>query len=232
MAALTRDVVAERIAGFPSVAADRPELKQAAVALCVDLSWSMYAEGRWASMKQTALALAHLIATRYPQDALQVIGFGRTAAEMTSAELAAVEPGHVQGTNLQHALALARRHVARHPTSQPVVLVVTDGEPTAHLEPDGDAFFDWPTTPTTLRLTLTEQDPAGRIPGRITSTFPRFELQLLNEKFEVVARLDSPKGKYSFDNLAPGSYRLRALLDVDGDGRQDGGGHEDGEEAG
>ena len=112
---------------------------RAAVALCVDLSWSMYAEGRWASMKQTALALAHLIATRYPQDALQVIGFGRTAHALTTAELAAVEPGHTQGTNLQHALALARRHVGRHPTSQPVVLVVTDGEPTAHLEPDGEA---------------------------------------------------------------------------------------------
>ncbi len=141
----------------------------AAVALCVDLSWSMYAEGRWAAMKRTALALAHLVATRYPQDALQVIGFGRTAAAMTTGELAAVEPGHVQGTNLQHALALARRHVARHPTSQPVVLVVTDGEPTAHLEPDGEAFFDWPTTPTTLRLTLTEVDAMTRSRTPITT---------------------------------------------------------------
>ena len=159
----------------------------AAVALCVDLSWSMYAEGRWASMKQTALALAHLIATRYPQDALQVIGFGRTAAEMTSAELAAVEPGHVQGTNLQHALALARRHVARHPTSQPVVLVVTDGEPTAHLEPDGDAFFDWPTTPTTLRLTLTEVDAMTRTRTPIT-TFVLGEDPGLRRFVDAVAR--------------------------------------------
>ncbi|SDQ47255.1 VWA domain-containing protein [Quadrisphaera sp. DSM 44207] len=134
----------------------------AAVALCVDLSWSMYAEGRWAAMKQTALALAHLVATRYPQDALQVIGFDRVARTLTTAELAAVEPAWMQGTNLQHALALARRHVGRHPSSEPVVLVVTDGEPTAHLEDDGGAFFDWPTTPETLRRTLTEVDAMTR----------------------------------------------------------------------
>ena len=49
----------------------------AAVALCVDLSFSMISEGRWGPMKQTALALSHLVATRFPQDALQIIGFGR-----------------------------------------------------------------------------------------------------------------------------------------------------------
>jgi uncharacterized protein with von Willebrand factor type A (vWA) domain len=134
----------------------------AAVALCVDLSWSMYAEGRWASMKETALALAHLIATRYPQDALEIIGFGRLASSMTSAQLAAEEPAYLQGTNLQHALALARRHVNRHPSSEPVVLVVTDGEPTAHLDDDGESFFDWPTHPETLRRTLEEVDAMTR----------------------------------------------------------------------
>ena len=130
----------------------------AAVALCVDLSWSMYAEGRWAAMKQTALALGHLIATRYPQDALQIIGFGLWAHLLSTPELAAVEPAAVQGTNLQHALALARRHVFRHPESEPVVLVVTDGEPTAHLDDFGEPVFHWPTTPTTVQATLREVD--------------------------------------------------------------------------
>lgn len=74
-----------------------------------------------------------------------------------------------------------------------------------------------------LRLTLTEQASTGTLSGAIQSTIPRFELQLLNEKFEVVASLNSPKGRYLFDNLAPGSYRLRALLDTDGDGRWRGG---------
>ena len=113
----------------------------AAVALCVDLSFSMFADGRWGPMKQTALALSHLVATQFPQDSLQIIGFGRYAMTLSQGELAAIEPDLVQGTNLQHALKLAGRHLRRHPGSEPVVLVVTDGEPTAHLDDDGEAFF-------------------------------------------------------------------------------------------
>jgi uncharacterized protein with von Willebrand factor type A (vWA) domain len=79
----------------------------AAVALCVDLSFSMLRDGRWGPMKQTALALSHLVATKFPQDALQIIGFGHTASVLSQAELAAIEPEWMQGTNLQHALRLA-----------------------------------------------------------------------------------------------------------------------------
>ena len=111
----------------------------AAVALCVDLSFSMIAEGRWGPMKQTALALSHLVATRFPQDALQIIGFGRYAMKLSRASWPAIEPDMVQGTNLQHALKLAGRHLRRHSDAEPVVLVVTDGEPTAHLDDDGEA---------------------------------------------------------------------------------------------
>jgi uncharacterized protein with von Willebrand factor type A (vWA) domain len=134
----------------------------AAVALCVDLSWSMFAEGRWAAMKQTALALDHLITTRYPQDALQVIGFGLCAEMLSRQELATVEPAGVQGTNLQEALALARRHLARHPQAEPVVLVITDGEPTAHTDSDGEPWFHWPTTAETLQATVREVDQLTR----------------------------------------------------------------------
>lgn len=70
-----------------------------------------------------------------------------------------------------------------------------------------------------LRLTLTEQAGTGLIMGTIQSKYPRFELQLLNEKFEVVASLNSPKGRYRFPFLPPGAYRLRALLDPDANGR-------------
>jgi uncharacterized protein with von Willebrand factor type A (vWA) domain len=130
----------------------------ASVALCVDLSFSMVSEGRWGPMKQTALALSHLVATRFPQDALQIIGFGRYAMRLSQGELAAVEPDYVQGTNLQHALQLAGRHLRRHSDGDPVVLVVTDGEPTAHLAGDGEAVFSWPPQPATLRATIAEVD--------------------------------------------------------------------------
>ncbi|MGC3859840.1 vWA domain-containing protein [Micromonospora chersina] len=135
----------------------------AAVALCVDLSYSMISQGRWGPMKQTALALSHLMATRFPQDALQIIGFGREAMPLTQQELAAVEPDMEQGTNLQHALRLAGRHLRRHPGAEPVVLVVTDGEPTAHLDPsDGEAYFHWPPLPETIEATVREVDKLTR----------------------------------------------------------------------
>ena len=135
---------------------------RAAVALCVDLSFSMVQEDRWGPMKQTALALAHLVATRFRGDALQIIGFDRMARRLSPLQLAGVEPEWVQGTNLQHALMLAGRHLHRHPEAEPVVLVVTDGEPTAHLGPDGTPLFHWPTTAATLRATVSEVDTITR----------------------------------------------------------------------
>ena len=134
----------------------------AAVALCVDLSYSMVNEGRWGPMKQTALALSHLVQTRFRQDALEIIGFNLAARPLSPVQLAEVEPEWVQGTNLQHALLLAKRHLRRHPDAEPVVLVVTDGEPTAHLRPNGRPTFDWPTTPATLRATIAQVDEVAR----------------------------------------------------------------------
>ena len=134
----------------------------AAVAVCVDLSFSMVTEGRWGPMKQTALALSHLVETRFRQDALQIIGFDRTARQLTPVQLADVEPEWVQGTNLQHALMIAQRHLRRHPDAEPVVLVVTDGEPTAHIGPDGQPEFHWPTTREALRATIGQVDELAR----------------------------------------------------------------------
>jgi uncharacterized protein with von Willebrand factor type A (vWA) domain len=122
----------------------------------------MFADGRWGPMKQTALALSHLVATQYPQDSLQIIGFGKYAMSLSQGELAAIEPDMEKGTNLQHALKLAGRHLRRHPGSEPVVLVVTDGEPTAHLTPDGYAEFCWPPLPETLELTMAEVERVTR----------------------------------------------------------------------
>ncbi|MGA8993132.1 MAG: hypothetical protein WB441_02365 [Nocardioidaceae bacterium] len=134
----------------------------AAVAVCVDLSFSMVMEGRWGPMKQTALALAHLVETRFRQDALEIIGFDRSAHRMTPTQLAGIEPEWVQGTNLQHALLIAARHLRRHPDAEPVVLVVTDGEPTAHIGADGYPVFSWPTTSETLRATVGQVDELSR----------------------------------------------------------------------
>jgi uncharacterized protein with von Willebrand factor type A (vWA) domain len=131
---------------------------RAAVALLVDTSWSMVAEGRWVPMKRTALALHQLISTRFRGDDLALITFGRHAQTVELGELVGLEGAYAQGTNLHHALLLAERHLRKHSDAMPVVLVVTDGEPTAHLEPDGEAYFDYPPSPYTLRATVGEVD--------------------------------------------------------------------------
>ncbi|SCL19437.1 vWA domain-containing protein [Micromonospora inyonensis] len=160
----------------------------AAVALCVDLSFSMVSEGRWGPMKQTALALSHLVATRFPQDALQIVGFGRAALPLSRQELAAVEPDMVQGTNLQHALRLAGRHLRRHPGAEPVVLVVTDGEPTAHLDPDdGEPVFHWPPLRETVDATIREVDRLTRY-GATLNIFMLGEDPGLRRFMDAVAR--------------------------------------------
>jgi uncharacterized protein with von Willebrand factor type A (vWA) domain len=159
----------------------------AAVALCVDLSYSMISQGRWGPMKQTALALAHLVATRFPQDALQIIGFGRHAAALSVEKLAGVEPDYVQGTNLQHALRIAGRHLRRHPDGEPVVLVVTDGEPTAHLTPEGAATFAYPPLPETIRATVAEVDALTRY-GAAINVFMLGEDPGLQRFVDAIAR--------------------------------------------
>ncbi|GAB3462703.1 VWA domain-containing protein [Streptomonospora sediminis] len=134
----------------------------AAVCLLVDLSYSMALRDLWGSAKQTAMALHSLVSTRFPQDAVQIIGFSDYARELPAGGLAELTWEPVQGTNLQHALLLAGRHLDRHSDFEPIVLVVTDGEPTAHLERDGSASFAWPPSADTTAATLAEVDRMTR----------------------------------------------------------------------
>ena len=134
----------------------------AAVALLVDLSFSMELRGTWGTAKQTALALHSLVTTKYPQDSIEIIGFSDYAQVLSPEKLAGLDAQRVQGTNLQHALVLAGRHLGKHPDSEPVVLVVTDGEPTAHLTRSGYAEFCWPPLPETLALTMAEVERVTR----------------------------------------------------------------------
>ena len=142
--------------------AETERRSSAAVCLLVDLSYSMALRGTWGAAKQTALALHALVATQYPQDAIQVIGFSNYARELRETELASLSWDMVQGTNLHHALVLAGRFLDRRPEHNPVVMVITDGEPTAHLRRDGRFWFDWPPSPETLELTLAEVDKMTR----------------------------------------------------------------------
>jgi uncharacterized protein with von Willebrand factor type A (vWA) domain len=162
--ALLREGVGDRIklSARDFEVAETERRTAAVVSLLVDLSYSMQLRGTWAAAKQTALALHALLRSRFPQDAIQVVGFSNYARELRETDLAGLGWDMVQGTNLHHALMIAGRHIDRHPEHEPVVLIVTDGEPTAHLQRDGRSWFDWPPSPETLELTLAEVDKMTR----------------------------------------------------------------------
>lgn len=124
-----------------------------ATALLLDLSFSMPLRGHWAHAKRMALALNALIDGKYPQDSLYLIGFSDYARQMKPAELADAAWERVHGTNMEHAFLLAGRVLAEDPRAVKQVIMVTDGEPTAHLE-DGYAMFNWPPVARTIERTL------------------------------------------------------------------------------
>ncbi len=126
-----------------------------ATALLLDLSFSMPLQGHFVPAKRMALALHALIEGRYRQDSLHLIGFSDYARRMQPADLAAAGFERVYGTNIHHALLLARRVLADDPRPVKRVVMVTDGEPTAHLV-DGRSVFNWPPVPETLEATLRE----------------------------------------------------------------------------
>jgi uncharacterized protein with von Willebrand factor type A (vWA) domain len=127
-----------------------------ATALLLDLSFSMPLGGHWLAAKRMALALDALIQGKFPHDELLLIGFSDYARRMQPAELANAGWEQVHGTNMQHAFLLARRLLGETRAATKQVVMVTDGEPTAHLEADGKASFSWPPEPETFEKTLVE----------------------------------------------------------------------------
>lgn len=160
---------------------------RSAVALLVDTSFSMVMDGRWVPMKRTALALHHLVSTRFRGDDLELISFGRFAQTMDIAELTGLEGEWAKGTNLHHALLLANRFFRRHAGLRPVLLIVTDGEPTSHLLPDGEPFFDYPPHPMTIAVTVEELEASRRL-GAATTFFRLGEDPGLARFIDAMAR--------------------------------------------
>ncbi|MHB1548205.1 MAG: vWA domain-containing protein [Acidimicrobiales bacterium] len=135
-------------------------LTRSATVLLLDLSLSMPMRDNFVPAKKMALALHTLITSRFPRDYLGVVGFSEVARTIEAEDLPTVSWDYVYGTNLQHGLILARSMLAHQPGTKQVILV-TDGEPTAHLVPLSqgmgyDVFFNYPPVPETLEVTLAE----------------------------------------------------------------------------
>lgn len=174
---------------------------RAAIALLIDRSYSMAVNDTWGSAKTIALALHALTGTAYPLDALQVIAFANVAEVVPPVDLPALEVSYVQGTNLQHGLMLARRFLDGHPGAQRIVMVVTDGEPTAHLVGDGDWWFDWPPSHETIASTVAEVDLMTR--RKVPISWFR-----LGSEPRLVRFLDAMARRNGGRVLAPSTERL------------------------
>lgn len=162
---------------------------EAATALLLDLSFSMPLRGHWLPAKRMALALHALIEGRYPHDTLYLIGFSDYARRIRPEDLAGAGWERVYGTNMQHAFNLAGRLLADHPRATKQVIMVTDGEPTAHLE-EGVAEFNWPPVPETIRRTLSEAMRLARS-GVTINVFMLEDTPGLARFMERLARLTS-----------------------------------------
>jgi uncharacterized protein with von Willebrand factor type A (vWA) domain len=129
--------------------------RRSATVIAIDLSLSMAMRGNLVPAKKMVLALTHLIRSQYPRDFVAVVGFGERAQELKIDDVPALTIDYNYGTNLQHALALSR-HLLRNERGERQVIVVTDGEPTAHLTASGEPFFAWPPVRETLDRTMAE----------------------------------------------------------------------------
>ena len=130
-------------------------LTRCATVICLDLSLSMPMRDNFLAAKKVAIALHALITTRFPRDHLGIVGFSEVAHEIAPEKLPEASYDFVYGTNMQHALMLARHQLARHRVGSRQVILITDGEPTAHLE-GGRPFFSYPPVRETVEATLKE----------------------------------------------------------------------------
>jgi uncharacterized protein with von Willebrand factor type A (vWA) domain len=200
---------------------------QAATALLLDLSSSMAMRGHFNDAKKMALALHALIAGHHPSDRLYIIGFSNYARQIKVQDLPMVVPDN-SGTNMQHAFHLAGRLLAKHPRSTRQVIMVTDGEPTAHLE-GGEVVYAfgsivadyahprglsgrtggglWGNAADTVRITLTEAMKLSRTGVRL-NVFMLEDSLALTKFMERLARLTEGR-VFLVKDMDLGSFILR-----------------------
>jgi uncharacterized protein with von Willebrand factor type A (vWA) domain len=122
----------------------------------LDLSLSMPMRDNFLAAKKVAMALHSLISSQFPRDFLGLVGFSSIAREIKPEELPRASWDFVYGTNMQHGMMISRRLLARQ-TGTKQIIMITDGEPTAHLIPgDPEPFFAYPPVQETIDATLQE----------------------------------------------------------------------------
>ena len=172
------------------------QVTSTATAMLVDLSWSMALRGSFQSAKKVALALHNLITSQYPRDSFYIIGFAAYARELKAHDLPFLQwDEYLLGTNMQHALLLAERLLAKHDVATKQVIMISDGEPTAHLE-KGQAQFAYPPTRATIRETYKAVKRCTQ-KGIAINTFMLDANQYLKEFMDDIARINGGRVFYT-----------------------------------
>ncbi len=123
--------------------------------LMLDLSLSMPMRDNFLPAKKVTMALHSLITSQFPRDYMGIVGFSETARILTAAQLPEVSWDFVYGTNMQHGFMLARQLLSKQSGTKQIIMI-TDGEPTAHVLPNGEVFFNYPPVRETVEATLRE----------------------------------------------------------------------------
>ena len=176
----------------------RSELRTStATAMLVDQSWSMALRGAFQAAKKVALALHNLITSQYPRDDFYIIGFAAYARELKAHDLPLLQwDEYVLGTNMQHALLLAESLLSRHDAGSKQIIMISDGEPTAHLLPDGSHYFSYPPTQETYRATYNAVQRCTR-KGIAINTFMLDTSYYLKEFMNQIARINGGRVFYT-----------------------------------
>ena len=130
-------------------------LTRSSTVLMLDLSLSMPMRDNFLPAKKVAMALHSLISSQFPRDYLGIVGFSEVARVIQPEQLPEVSWDFVYGTNMQHAFVLSRQLLAKQGGTKQIIMI-TDGEPTAHIEPNGEVFFNYPPVRETVESTLRE----------------------------------------------------------------------------
>jgi uncharacterized protein with von Willebrand factor type A (vWA) domain len=186
------------------------QLTRSSTVLMLDVSLSMEMRGRFLAAKKVAMALHALISTQFPRDYLGMVSFGRVAREVKPERLPEATWDFEWGTNMQHALLLARRMLAQHGGGRKQIIMITDGEPTAHIE-GGEAWFDYPPSPRTIEMTLREVQRCTKEDIRI-NTFMLEDNFYLREFVERMMRMNRGRAFFTTPETL-GDYVLVDFLE-------------------
>jgi uncharacterized protein with von Willebrand factor type A (vWA) domain len=186
------------------------QLSRSATVLMLDVSMSMEMRGRFLAAKKVAMALHALISSQFPRDYLGMVSFGKVAREVKPSRLPEASWDLDWGTNMQHALLLARQLLARQ-TGRKQIIMITDGEPTAHIMDNGEPFFDYPPDPLTIEMTLREVQRCTRDGIRI-NTFMLEDNFYLREFVERMMKMNQGRAFYTTPETL-GDYVLVDFLD-------------------